>query len=142
MNHKRDKLYMDLALRYAKESYCVRKQVGSVVVTVDEVTLGGYNGTGSGLDNVCELDDGTTNPETIHGEVNSLLKALRAGVSTKGADLFCTLAPCIECSKLIAECGIKRVVYKDTYKCDKGISYLLKRGVVVDKFTEVTDERS
>jgi dCMP deaminase len=130
---KTDNLYMDIADRASRESYCVRAKVGSVIVTPDLVTLVGYNGTVKGAENACELDNGTTDPSVIHAETNALAKALNAGVSTKGSTIYITLSPCVQCSKLIKQSGVVRVVYKEEYRCTAGIDFLRKHGVQVDK---------
>lgn len=131
---KHDAMYMDIAKRVAKESYCTRRQVGSCLVTPDGVTLIGYNGTASGLDNVCELGDGTTNPEVLHSEANALAKSLRAGVSTLGATLYVSTQPCLDCSKMIVQAGISRVVYAEQYRCDKGTDFLERCKVIVEHY--------
>lgn len=125
--------YMDMARRVAEKSYCVRRKVGAVLLTPDDVTLIGYNGTASGLDNICELDDGTTNPEVLHAEVNALAKALRAGISTKGATMFVTLQPCLDCAKMLYQAGVVNVVYSEDYRCNKGLDFLKKVGILVTK---------
>jgi dCMP deaminase len=132
--NKQDNLYMDIASRVSCESYCTRKKVGSVILTPDGVTLVGYNGTAKGLDNVCELSDNTTNPEVLHSEANAFSKALMAGVSTRGATLYVTLQPCLDCAKIAYQAGIKRVVYRDTYSCSAGTDFLEKVGVDVEKY--------
>lgn len=134
--HKTDALYIDLAHRVARESYCIRRQVGAVLVTAHGVCLPGYNGTVSGTPNQCELPDLTTDPRVLHAESNCLSKALRAGISTMGATLYVTLSPCIECAKMLIQAGVTRVVYAESYRCDKGLKLLRDCGVVAERFTE------
>jgi dCMP deaminase len=124
---------MNIAERVSWESYCVRKKVGSVLVTPDLVTMIGFNGSASGADNVCELPNGKTDQNVIHAEMNVFAKALNAGVSTKGSTIYITLSPCVQCSKLIKQSGVVRVVYKEEYRCTAGIDFLRKHGVQVDK---------
>lgn len=136
-SNKADKLYMDLAIRVAEESYCVRKKVGTVIVDKHGVILIGYNGTASGSDNTCELEDGTTDPEVLHSEMNAFSKALRVGMSTVGATLYVTLLPCLECAKMVVQAGVSRVVYLEDYRCKKGQAYLNKCSVPLEKFEKV-----
>lgn len=133
---KKDDLYMDIAIRVSYESYCTRKKVGCVIVTPDLVTLVGYNGTVSGQDNTCELPDGTTKDTVLHAEANALAKALQAGVSTKGATLYCTLQPCINCAKMIYQAGISKVIYWNSYRCTKGLDFLKQCGIVVEQMED------
>ncbi len=133
---KHDSLYMDIATRVAQESYCSRRKVGSCIVTPLGVTLIGYNGTVSGEDNICETEEGITKDEVLHAESNALAKSLRAGVSTDGATLYVSTQPCLHCSKMIIQAGIVRVVFKESYKCNKGTDFLLRCGVIVDKYQD------
>ena len=139
MKHKSKyiKMYMQMAELVASYSYCVRKKVGCIVVFPDGLIAEGLNGTAEGDDNKCELDDGTTSPETLHAEMNALGKALTAGYSTLGATLYITLSPCLDCAKMIKIAGISHVIYLNDYKCKKGIEYLRKRCIVVEKYEEV-----
>ena len=132
---KTDALYMSIAHRVARESCCQRKQVGAVLVTAHGVCLPGYNGTPAGQPNVCELTDLTTDPRVLHAESNCLSKALRAGLSTVGATLYVTLSPCIECAKLLVQAGVTRVVYAESYRCNKGLLLLRDCGIVVEQYS-------
>lgn len=126
--------YIDIAELAAKQSTAKRRQVGAAVVLKTGMIATGWNGTGPGQENVCELSDGTTKPEVIHAERNALDKLTREGVSPEGAILFVTTAPCLECAKSIAGVGIYKVFYKDSYNNDDGIQHLKKRGIEVNKY--------
>lgn len=123
---KRDKLdsvFMNIAKEVASLSHCVRFKVGAVLVKDGNIISFGYNGTPHGIDNDCEKDD-VTLPEVIHGEVNAILKAAKNGVSVDGATLYLTLSPCLDCSKLILQSGVKRVVYLTSYRNLDGVNFL------------------
>lgn len=128
---------MDWAGRVAKLSHAVRLQVGAVIVKDDTVISYGYNGMPAGWDNVCEhqLADGSlkTNVEVLHAESNAVSKLARSANSGAGADIFITHSPCIECSKLIYQAGIKRVFYRESYRDSAGIDFLQKSGIEVRK---------
>lgn len=131
---------MDIAQRASEDSSCVKKKVGAVLLTVDLIPIIGYNGTASGDDNVCELSDGTTNPEVLHAESNAFSKIMRAGLSTKDSTLYVTFRPCLDCAKLAYQAGVKRVVYKEIHESNNiGLDYLLKRGIMVEQFKEQED---
>lgn len=122
-------LYTDIAIRAAQESYCERKKVGAVVVTKHRGIFIGYNGTGTGQPNVCELEDGTTDPRVFHAEQNAFDKMLKEGVSASGAVVFTTLSPCIECAKRIVGAGVKAAIFTELYRNAGGIQYLEDNGV-------------
>lgn len=128
---KYDKAYLKMALEWAKLSYCSRKQVGALIVKDRMIISDGYNGTPSGFENVCETDSGHTKWYVLHAEANAILKVARSNQSTVGATLYQTLSPCKDCSKLIHQSGIKRVVFIDKYKDAEGIDFLLRAGVEV-----------
>ena len=129
-----DSVYMGTALLHARLSKAIRKQVGAVMVTPNSTTLTGYNGTPSGTDNLCEDTQGKTKPEVLHAELNCLLKAAKEGVSVTGSTLYVTLSPCMQCSAMLLQAGVKRVVYFDEYRDLSGIEYLDIHGVSVEKF--------
>jgi dCMP deaminase len=137
MKQKFINLYMDWASRTAQLSHARRLQVGAVIVKDDTVISYGYNGMPAGWDNNCEhmLDDGSlkTNPEVLHAESNALAKLARSINSGLDADIFVTHSPCIECSKLIYQSGIKRVFYRESYRDSAGIDFLQKSGIEVRK---------
>jgi dCMP deaminase len=129
---KLDKVYMNVAKEVATLSHCVRSKVGAVLVKSGNIVSFGYNGTPSGMDNCCERDN-VTLPHTIHAEVNAVLKAARTGAAVDGSTLYLTLSPCLDCSKLILQAGIKRVVYLETYRNLDGPNFL-KQFIPVEKY--------
>ena len=120
-----------MATEWAKLSYCERKQVGALIVKNRMIISDGYNGTPSGFENVCEDENHYTKWYVLHAEANAILKVASSTQSTKGATLYITLSPCKECSKLIHQSGIKRVVYSKKYKDDSGLAFLEKAGVEI-----------
>lgn len=130
--HKFDRRYIEMAEIWAKNSYCKRRQVGALLVKDNMIISDGYNGTPSGFENECE-ENGVTKPYVLHAEANAITKVAKSGNSSHGATLYVTASPCIECSKLIIQAGIKRVVYKDEYRLNDGIDLLKRAGVEVEK---------
>ena len=126
-----DFAYLKLALEWANLSYCKRKKVGALIVKDKMIISDGYNGTPSGFENVCEDENHYTKWYVLHAEANAILKVASSTQSTKGATLYITLSPCKECSKLIHQSGIKRVVYSKKYKDDSGLAFLEKAGVEI-----------
>jgi dCMP deaminase len=126
---KYDKAYLRMAQEWGKLSYCERRQVGAIVVKDRMIISDGYNGTPTGFENICEDDDGYTKWYVLHAEANALSKVASSTQSSEGATLYITLSPCKECSKLIHQSGIKRVVYQIAYKDESGLKFLNKAGV-------------
>ncbi|AQS94387.1 dCMP deaminase family protein [Polaribacter sp. BM10] len=126
---KYDKAYLRMALEWGKLSHCKRKQVGALIVKDRMIISDGFNGTPTGFDNCCEDDNGDTKWEVLHAEANAILKVAGSTQSAKGATLYITLSPCTQCSKLIHQAGIKRVVYANAYKDLSGLKFLEKAGV-------------
>lgn len=124
-----DKAYLKMALEWAKLSHCKRKQVGALIVKDKMIISDGYNGTPSGFDNCCENKDNTTKWEVLHAEANAILKVAASSQSSRGATLYITLSPCRECSKLIYQAGIIRMVYGKSYRDTSGLEFLEKAGV-------------
>lgn len=127
-----DRAYLRMAKEWATLSHCNRKQVGAIMVKDRIIISDGYNGTPSGFDNCCEDDDGLTQWHVLHAEANAILKVARSTQSCENATLYITLSPCKECSKLIHQAGIKRVVYAMDYRDTSGVDFLIKAGVEVD----------
>lgn len=125
-----------MAMEWAKLSYCKRKQVGALIVKDRMIISDGYNGTPSGFDNNCEDENGNTQWFVLHAEANAILKLASSTQSAKGATLYLTLSPCKECSKLILQAGISKLVYIQEYKDDEGISFLKNHGIDVLKISE------
>ena len=130
---KYDKAYLKIAAEWGKLSYCKRKQVGAIIVRDRMIISDGYNGTPSGFENCCEDEEGLTQWYVLHAEANAILKVARSTQSCDNATLYITLSPCRECSKLIHQSGIKRVVYQNGYRDTSGVDFLRKAGVVVDQ---------
>lgn len=127
-----DKAYLKMAKEWGKLSHCKRKQVGALIVKDRMIISDGYNGTPTGFENCCEDDEGITKWEVLHAEANAILKVAASTQSAKGATLYVTLSPCRDCSKLIHQSGIKRVVYSRAYKDTSGIDFLKKAGITVE----------
>jgi dCMP deaminase len=134
---KYDNAYLRIASEWSKLSYCKRKQVGAIIVRDRMIISDGYNGTPSGFENCCEDEENLTHWYVLHAEANAILKVANSTQSCKDATLYITLSPCRECSKLIHQSGIKRVVYKDAYKDTSGIEFLQKAGVEVSHISEL-----
>ena len=128
---KYDKAYLRMAREWAKLSYCQRKQVGTIIVKDRMIISDGYNGTPTGFENFCEDDDGYTKWYVLHAEANAILKVATSTQSSKGATLYITLSPCQNCSKLIHQAGIIRVVYSKAYKDLSGVKFLKQAGIEV-----------
>ena len=126
---KYDKAYLKMALEWGKLSHCKRKQVGALIVKNRMIISDGFNGTPIGFENCCEDTSGNTKWEVLHAEANAILKVASSTQSAKDATLYITLSPCTQCSKLIHQAGIKRVVYAQAYKDDAGLKFLEKAGV-------------
>ncbi|MBP5550296.1 MAG: dCMP deaminase family protein [Bacteroidales bacterium] len=133
---KFDKSYLDMAAIWAKYSYCTRRQVGALIVKDKMIISDGYNGTPSGFENICEDESGATKPYVLHAEANAISKVAKSGNSSEGATLYVTASPCLECSKLIIQSGIKRVVYREQYRLDDGINLLKRAGIEVEQVDE------
>ncbi len=130
---KFDSSYLDMATIWARNSYCKRRQVGALIVKDRMIISDGYNGTPSGFENICEDENGVTKPYVLHAEANAISKVAKSGNSSEGATLYVTASPCMECSKLIIQAGIRRVVYRDEYRLTDGVDLLRKAGVEVEK---------
>ena len=126
-----DNRYLRMARIWAETSYCLRRQVGALVVKDKMIISDGYNGTPSGFDNVCEDNEGVTYPYVLHAEANAITKLARSNNNSDGSTLYVTASPCIECAKLIIQAGIKRVVYAEKYRLEDGIDLLRKAGTEV-----------
>jgi dCMP deaminase len=127
-----DRAYLRMAKEWATLSHCNRKQVGAIMVKDRIIISDGYNGTPSGFDNCCEDAEGLTQWHVLHAEANAILKVARSTQSCENATLYITLSPCKECSKLIHQAGIRRVVYAMDYRDTSGVDFLIKAGVEVD----------
>lgn len=136
---KLDSTYMGTALLHSRLSKARRAQVGAVLVTANGVTLTGYNGTPVGCSNECETEDEFGNLETkkevIHAELNCILKAAKEGVSCLGSTVYVTLSPCVQCSAMLINAGVKDLIYYEDYRNADGLELLKSAGISVKKFT-------
>lgn len=120
-----------MARIWAENSYCVRRQVGAIIVKDKMIISDGYNGTPSGFENVCEDENGCTKPYVLHAEANAITKVASSTNNCSGATLYVTTAPCMECAKLIIQAKIKRLVYGENYHATDGIDLLRQAGIEV-----------
>lgn len=128
---KYDLAYLAMAKRWSELSHCTRKKVGALIVKDRMIISDGYNGTPTGFENPCEDEENYTKWYVLHAEANAILKVASSTQSCKGATLYLTLSPCRECSKLVYQAGIKRLVYDKAYKDTTGLEFLQKAGVEV-----------
>jgi dCMP deaminase len=126
-----DKRYLEMARTWSKNSYCQRRQVGALIVKDRMIISDGYNGTPEGFENVSEDENNKTKPYVLHAEANAITKVAKSNNSSDGATLYITTSPCMECSKLIIQSGIRRVVFCDTYHTDEGVRLLERAGIEV-----------
>lgn len=142
LDQKQDKLdqrYVRMALVWAENSYCKRRQVGALIVKDKMIISDGYNGTPSGFENVCEDENYKTKPYVLHAEANAITKVAKSSNSSENATLYVTATPCIECAKLIIQAGIVRVVYSEEYHSTEG-KELLERANVEVKYINVKEQ--
>ena len=133
-----DRSYLEMARVWAKNSYCTRRKVGALLVKDRMIISDGFNGTPAGFENVCEDPaTGKTKPYVLHAEANAITKVAKSGNNSDGATLYVTDAPCLECSKLIVQAGIKRVVYMIEYSVRDGIDLLRRAGIEVCKYDNI-----
>lgn len=128
-----DKRYLKMADIWAQNSYCKRRQVGALIVKDKMIISDGYNGTPSGFENICEDENDKTKPYVLHAEANAITKVAQSGNSSKDATLYVTSSPCLECSKLIIQAGIKRVVFTESYRLMDGINLLKRADISVEQ---------
>ena len=131
-----DKRYLRMATIWAENSYCKRRQVGALIVKNQMIISDGYNGTPSGFENVCEDENDNTKPYVMHAEANAITKVAASNNNSAGATIYITSSPCIECSKLIIQAGIKRVVFSEKYHTEEGVNLLERAGITLD-FIEI-----
>lgn len=127
-----DKRYLEMAKIWAKNSYCKRRQVGALIVKGKMIISDGYNGTPSGFENICEDENNITKPYVLHAEANAITKVAKSNNSSEGATLYITASPCMECSKLIIQSGIKRVVFCDKYHNVDGLELLERANIEIN----------
>lgn len=135
-----DKAYLRLATEWAKLSHCKRKQVGAIIVKDNTIIADGYNGTPTGFENECEDEQGNTKWYVLHAEANAILKVARTTNNADGATLYLTHSPCKDCSKLILQSGIKRLVYNHAYKDRSGLDFLYQAGLEIDQIEDLSTQ--
>ena len=124
--------YLKMAKIWAENSYCKRRQVGALIVKDQMIISDGYNGTPSGFENICEDENNVTKPYVLHAEANAITKVAASNNNSKGATIYITSSPCIECAKLIIQAGIRRVVFSEKYHTEEGIKLLQRADIKVD----------
>lgn len=127
--HILDVRYLRMAQIWAENSYCERRKVGAIIVKNSMIISDGFNGTPSGFENICEDESGSTKPYVLHAEANAITKVARSNNSSDGATLYITASPCMECSKLIIQAGIRRVVFHELYRLSDGLNLLQRAGI-------------
>lgn len=128
-----DRRYLKMAAIWAQNSYCKRRKVGALLVKDKMIISDGYNGTPSGFENECEDENNLTKAYVLHAEANAITKVAKSGNSSQGATLYVTSSPCLECSKLIIQAGIKRVVFSESYRLEDGINLLKRADIDVEQ---------
>ena len=129
-----DYRYLRMATIWSENSYCERRKVGALIVKDKMIISDGFNGTPTGFENVCEDENNVSKPYVLHSEANAITKIARSGNNSDGATLYVTDSPCIECSKLIIQAGIKRVVYMREYRLTDGVDLLRRAGIEVVRY--------
>lgn len=132
--------YLRMASIWSENSYCNRRKVGALIVKNNMIISDGYNGTPSGFPNICENEEGKTFPYVLHAEANAITKVARSNNSSEGSTLYVTSSPCLECSKLIIQSGIKRVVFSEYYRISDGIDLLKRAGIETEYLPMVENE--
>lgn len=128
-----DQRYLKMADIWAQNSYCKRRQVGAIIVKNKMIISDGYNGTPSDFENICEDENNKTKPYVLHAEANAITKVAKSNNSSEGSTLYVTSSPCLECSKLIIQAGIKRVVFTESYRLEDGINLLKRANIKVEQ---------
>lgn len=154
-----DRRYMKMAVIWSENSYAIRRKVGALIVKDNSIISDGYNGTPSGFPNVCEyaVRDNkrlntqnpnslrtaakigcslVTHPYVLHAEANAITKLAKSHNSSEGATIYVTDEPCLECSKLIIQAGIRRVVYLREYRLHDGVELLKQANIEVVRINE------
>ncbi len=134
-----DKAYLRMAKTWSELSHCERKKVGAIIVKDGMIISDGFNGTPTGFDNCCENENGETNWFVLHAEANAILKVAKSTHNCKGSTLYLTLSPCKDCSKLVVQSGIERVVFINKYKDTSGIDFLANAGIKIDHINNPFD---
>ncbi|MDR3252649.1 MAG: dCMP deaminase family protein [Tannerella sp.] len=130
-----DRRYLRMAKIWAESSYCKRRQVGALIVKDQMIISDGYNGTPSGFENVCEDENNVTKPYVLHAEANAITKVAASNNNSRGATIYVTSSPCIECAKLIIQAGIRRIVFSEKYHTEEGLLLLERAGIEIEFIT-------
>jgi dCMP deaminase len=133
---QKDRIYLEMSNVWAKNSYCKRMQVGCLIVKDKSIISDGYNGSPTGFPNICESEDNITLPYILHAEANAITKLAKSTQGSGGSTLYVTLSPCFECSKLIIQSGIKRVIFTEVYRKPESISFLAEAGIEILKISK------
>jgi dCMP deaminase len=136
VSHRSDEIYLEMASVWSKNSHCKRMQVGCLIVKNKSIISDGYNGSPSGFSNICESEHNETLPYVLHAEANAITKLARGTQSSNNSTLYVTLSPCFECSKLIIQSGIKRVLFSEVYRKPESIAFLAEAGIEIIKLTK------
>lgn len=136
ISHRSDEIYLEMAEVWSKNSHCKRMKVGCLIVKNKSIISDGYNGSPSGFSNVCESDNNETLPYVLHAEANAITKLARGTQSSDNSTLYVTLSPCFECSKLIIQSGIRRVIFSEVYRKPESIEFLAEAGIEIIKLTK------
>ncbi len=139
MNEKQRKLdrkYLAMAKIWAENSYCKRRKVGALLVKDKMIISDGYNGTPEGFENICEDDQNNTKDYVLHAEANAITKVAKSNNSSKGATMYVTTSPCVECAKLIIQAGISRVVFIEKYRMENGLKLLQRANIQIEHITD------
>ena len=135
---KTDLVYLRMAEIWGTNSHCKRMQVGCLIVKDKSIISDGYNGSPTGFPNICEIDD-VTLPQVLHAEANAITKLAKSTQGSDGSTLYVTLSPCFECSKLIIQSGIKKVVFSEVYRKPESLSFLAEAGIEILKIDKLTN---
>ena len=134
---KMHKFYMNIAMLTSDLSYASRSKVGAVIVKDNNIISFGYNGSPSGHPNICEDFENKTLPSIIHAEINCIAKAARQGISTQGSTLYVTLSPCYDCSKLLIQSGISKIIFLEEYRIKDALNFLEQSNIDIIKFSDI-----
>lgn len=140
MKYKHKQAYMKCAEAFAECSNATRLKVGAVLVKGNRIIGCGYNAQPEHINDPCELPDGTTDPRVRHAEKNLLMGLTRSNESAVGSSMFCTHACCKFCAIDIVDAGVTSFAYRDSYRDDEGLKYLLNNGVEVYRLFETDRE--
>jgi dCMP deaminase len=133
---KNDLIYLQMAKTWGKNSHCKRMQVGCLMVKDKSIISDGYNGSPTGFPNICEDENMVTLPYVLHAEANAITKLAKSTQSSDGSTIYVTLSPCFECSKLIIQSGIKRVVFSEVYRKPESLPFLIEAGIELYKINQ------